>query len=136
MNKGGFEEVDHTADWSLRVWGADLEELLSQAAKGMLHLLNAKPEGDQGTWLSIDIEARDAEELLVSWLEELLFLHETQQVTFVDFDFQSVGEKHLSASAKSAPSHRPDKQIKAVTFHNMDIIEKNGNLETEIVFDV
>ncbi|MFP3852869.1 MAG: archease [Anaerolineales bacterium] len=136
MNKGGFEEVDHTADWSIRVWGSDMEELLRQAAKGMLQLLNARPEEGQGNWLDIDIEAEDPEELMVSWLEELLFLHETKHITFLEFDFRSVGEKHLSAAAKSAPSKRPDKHIKAVTFHNMDIIEKDGNIETEIVFDV
>ena len=67
-----FEEIEHTADWALRVRGHDLRELLVNAARGMSRLL--VPDL---TVISTDVErhfeldAFDAESLLVEWLSEL-----------------------------------------------------------------
>ncbi len=38
----GYEEIPHTADWSIRVWAEDLAGLLAESARGMNWLAGAR----------------------------------------------------------------------------------------------
>ncbi len=132
----GFEEVEHTADWALRVWGVDPASLFRAAAEGMLHLIGAQAVEGQRSWRQVHLSAADAEGLLVSWLEELLFNLETEGVTPTDFQLSITDRRELQGRVLEAPSERPKKEIKAVTFHNLSIEDSEKGLETVIVFDV
>lgn len=134
--RSGFEEVEHTADWALRVWGSDLRELLIQAAQGMLALLGAQPAPGPRNTRTFEVEAPDRESLLVSWLEELLYHMETRHVTFTDIDLEVDGETRLRARVTEAPLADLRKHIKAVTYHNLSIQETPNGLEATVVFDV
>ena len=136
MNSSGYEEIEHTADWSLRVWGQNLKILLRRAAEGMFDLLEVEPQDVEGEWVQIELNADDRETLLVSWLEELLYLHETQYLTIDGIEFREVRSNHLAASVKLVSGTKPRKHIKAVTFHNLKIHDDGNRLQTEIVFDV
>lgn len=137
MKDHGYEEVDHTAEWSLRVWAQDMTELFIQAAQGMLALVELHPEEhEQGSWREVELEAPDFETLLVDWLQEFLFALETRYVTYADLDLQVAESPKLTGRILEVPARRPKKHIKAVTYHELDIQERNGRLETIIVFDV
>lgn len=132
----GYEEIEHTADWSIRAWGADLPSLFRAAAEGMLDLVGARAVKGPRPWRSFHLEAEDAEGLLVSWLSELLFALETEGLTFIDFDLAIIEWSELDGRAQQAPSERPRKEIKAVTYHDLDISRSERGLETVVVFDV
>lgn len=136
MSKAGFEEIEHTADWALRVWADDLAGLLRAAAQGMIGLLDARAEGIDRRWHAIHFEAEDPEGLLVGWLEELLFLLETEGETCTSFDLSIGGEFELSGRVELAPAARPKKHIKAVTYHNLRVERSEEGFETVVVFDV
>lgn len=131
-----FEEVEHTADWSLRVTGADLEDLLVNAARGMLHLLDVQPQPGQLQKTEIRLEAPDRESLLVSWLEELLFAMEMRRITYIEFDLELKGDLELVAFVTEAPAGDLRKHIKAVTYNALEVIETEEGFETTLVFDV
>src|SRR5690349_3114593 len=76
MNLPAWEEVDHTADWSLRVRGADLRSLFENAALGMVSLLGDAKPTDITFHRVIEVSAMDSESLLVEWLTELLYVLE------------------------------------------------------------
>ena len=42
--KDYYEELQHTADWSIRVWGEDINQLFEHAAAAMFHLQGADLE--------------------------------------------------------------------------------------------
>ena len=63
-----FEEVDHTADIAIRVWGRDLAELFVNGAYGMACQMADLDAVNQEVEHLIELEAYDAETLLVSWL--------------------------------------------------------------------
>lgn len=130
-----FEEIEHTADWSLRVYGESLNALFTHAAEGMFSLLDTQFESEQTQQRSIELTAIDNETLLVSWLEELLYLLETERVAAVEYDLQ-VNEKYLQASVLTRPVESIQKDIKAVTYHELEIHEGESGLQTTIVFDV
>lgn len=137
MDERGYEEVDHTAEWSLRVWAPDMVGLLTQAAVGMFALVEVEPRsGASQRWRTLTLQAPDHEGLLVHWLHELLFGLETRQMTTTEFDIEVAQEPRLSGRIREAPASRPKKHIKAVTYHELDIQERDGRLETLIVFDV
>ena len=62
-----YEEIEHTADWALRVRGADLPTLFSNAALGMMELAGVRTENTAGESRKIELTADDMETLLVDW---------------------------------------------------------------------
>jgi len=136
MDRQPFEEVEHTADWALKVWGADLPNLFKNAAVGMLQLMDALPAQNDPLVRTIDIEAIDRESLLVAWLEELLYEMEIRLVTYQDIRIRIVGDTALQATIEELPLVSIAKPIKAVTFNDLAIRQVQGGLEVTIVFDV
>lgn len=137
MDQRGFEEVGHTAEWSLRVWAPTMTELFVQAAHGMLALVELDAQsGDKKNWRTITLQAPDFETLLVRWLHDILFELETRYVTCTEFDIQVHDTPELAGRVQETKADRPKKHIKAVTYHELDIQTRDGGLETLIVFDV
>ena len=85
---------------------------------------------------AIELEAYDAETLLVSWLGELLYLGERDDCVFTDFDMLEVTPHRLRAVARGGPVREQPLQIKAVTFNELEILRTDAGYETTIVFDV
>lgn len=136
MDHPGYEEVEHTADWALRVRGADLADLCVQSARGMLHLAGVEVASGQTWERRIELEAPDPEALLVRWLEEMLFDLETRRRVPVEFRVRSPGRWRLDGTVIEEPLLRIDKAIKAVTFNDLSIRWDAAGCETTIVFDV
>lgn len=133
----GFEIVDHTADWSLRVWGQDFTELLLNAAVGMNSLmLGAETAVSPTTTRTLSLDAFDRETLLVDWLSELAYFAEMEQLVFPHISLTRVTNHHLEARIQGDRVAELVKHIKAVTYHNLEIVETAVGLETTIVFDV
>jgi SHS2 domain-containing protein len=137
----GFKEIEHTADWELMVWAPDLPGLLEQAAQGMYALAGltagAGPHGQR----NLEIQAPDPEGLLVNFLAELLYFEADEGLVFDRFKLKVIqlsdvkGYK-LSAMLVGAPKDAPGKDIKAVTYHKLNIEQGSRGFEVRIVFDV
>jgi SHS2 domain-containing protein len=133
--RSGFEEVQHTADWALKVWADDFTGLAVQAARGMNSLMGIQLASEPRITREIEIEAHDRESLLVSFLSELLFQVEMDGLAFDRYDL-NLSEMCLLGHLEGAKIVGMDKQIKAVTFHYLEIRSTETGLETIIVFDV
>lgn len=135
MVSSGYEELEHTADIALRVWGEDFFSLLRQSAKGMYDLMGIKLERTVPKESEFEIDKRNREIQLVDFLNEILYLAEEEAAIFETFIFnQNEDGIHVQASGYEANSIQRD--IKAVTFHDLDIRETDRGLETKITFDV
>jgi SHS2 domain-containing protein len=132
-----FEEVEHTADKALRIFGSNLTELLLNAAQGMTHLMVADvSEISTEIEKSIELDAIDTESMLVEWLSELAYWAESEMIVFKKFRIQKATATHLRAKIFGGKSSTLEKHIKAVTYHNLKIIKTSQGLEATIVFDV
>lgn len=137
VQKPGFEIVEHTADWSIRVWGADLAQLLVNAARGMASLL--APELYRLTFDEerlIEVEAFDRESMLVEWLGELAYFAERDGTVFGEFEVHLASPQLTRVTARGTRPPQLEKHIKAVTYHNLEVRETAMGLEAEVVFDV
>jgi SHS2 domain-containing protein len=93
-------------------------------------------ETSHWTEQAIELQAYDAETLLVAWLGELLYLGERDAHVFTDFADLEVNPNRLRATARGRPVARHRRHIKAVTFSDLEIRETENGYETTIVFDV
>lgn len=141
ITAAGYREIEHTADWELEVWAQDLPGLLEQAARGMQHLAGLRLQAQPARHLELKLSAADPESLLVTFLGELLFSIEQHQIGFSDFDLQirqlpEDAGLELLASVQGQPLLALDKEIKAITYHRMEVQTTPAGLRTRIVFDV
>ncbi|MCD4673194.1 MAG: archease [Anaerolineaceae bacterium] len=134
-NESGYIELAHTADWALKIWAPDLAGLFIQAAQGMYALMQVELEEGPCLERTIQFAGGDVEDLLVSFLQELLYLAEMHAEGYSRFSV-CVAEDHLTASLSGAPIRSQGKEIKAVTYHHLQINKSVHGLETVIVFDV
>jgi len=131
----GYEEIDHTADLALRVWGDDFKWILIHAAQGMYALMGVTHDLASPATISFMIEDVEKETMLVDFLGELLYLCEDKQKAFDEFAFEDQhGRIEVKASGYGISAVNRD--IKAVTFHNLKITQTDSGLETTITFDV
>lgn len=135
LENAGFEEREHTADWSLHVWAPDLAGLLEQAAKGMVDLSGIRVDENKRVDRTMKVESTDAEGLLVNFLTELVHLMDTEGLVFDTFNL-TVAENAVNTKMEGSPILERKKEIKAVTYHNLKMEKKSKGLEAEIVFDV
>jgi len=131
----GFEEVDHTADIALRVWGEDFYSLLKQAARGMYALMGAEKEHNSEIEHQFPIEPGSLETKLVDFLSEILYLCEDKGFLFDTFEFIQ-RNNGLVVRVKGSLVKSIDRTIKAVTFHNLEVKETSKGFTTLITFDV
>ncbi len=137
---GEFQEIEHTADLAIRVRGEDLVALFVHAANGMFHLLRCRPveRPAESVERDMELDAPDLETLLVDWLDELLYLSQRAGLCFETFDIHTLDDQgHLKATVHASGSQTPQRDIKAVTFSDLRIVQQeDGAYETTITFDV
>jgi SHS2 domain-containing protein len=131
----GFREHPHTADWALDVWSSNLIGLLQQAARGMYALMQTKLTDEPREAYRFEINAPDREVVLVTFLSELLYFTQRDDVGFDQFEL-AWDDQRLLAAVEGAPLESIAKEIKAVTYHNLVVQETERGLEATIVFDV
>jgi SHS2 domain-containing protein len=139
MSASGHESVDHTADLAIRAWAPDLRGLIEQAAIGMLDLmLDDRPE--PGRQRDIVGEGQSPEDLLIDCLREILALVNIERLIPVSVEVTEVDDDRARCSvgvvAMGDRPVAPAQEIKAVTYHDLEVLEVQGHLEVTVVFDV
>ncbi len=134
-SKEGFKELAHTADVALQVWAPDLTELFIQAARGMIFLMRPSLGADHFYDINLDIKESDIENLLVSFLNELLWEIQVKKMALDEIKIALQGT-HLTGSIKIMPIDYYEREIKAVTYNNLKIKSTKQGFKATIVFDV
>lgn len=135
-NSADFVEVEHTADWAIRVRGKTLSELFINVAIGMYSLVVDLPPGKAEIERIVDVEGVDPETLLINWLNELLYHTEMDHEVFSEFVIESFQQTHLQATVRGRSTHQLKKHIKAATFNDLCIVPTENGYEATVVFDV
>ena len=130
----GFKEVPHKADIALDVFAPNLPELFINAAMGLYHILGVRKGTSDLEAVHISLDDMDSEGLLVAFLSELLYRVE---VGYRGENFRlSIRRNHLEADFDLTPASPPRREVKAVTYHKLEIVEENSVFHTQIVFDL
>ena len=139
-----YKFIDHTADIAFDVEGETLEELFTSAAGAWKEsVLEKEVRLESNKKEKIDLEAGSIEQLLVDFLSELNFLLFTKKWLYLNSEnFLITNENRLwkfSASMNGAEISKEiiiKQEIKAVTYHQMEIVNENNKYKTRVVFDI
>ena len=139
-----FHEIDHTGDIGIQVTAPTLPQLFERAAAGMVRVLT-DPEAvrtDEAT--QITVNGRDQEALMVRWLSDLNYRHTVDHVLYGAFAVEAIGETDaglsLTATVRGEPidpdRHTVYTEIKAITFHGLDVHETDDGWAVQVIFDM
>ncbi|MBC8499033.1 MAG: archease [Candidatus Atribacteria bacterium] len=138
-----FEILEHTADIGIAAYGKTKREVFINAAKGMFEIIAGENKTLKENFCDkIKLEADNLEGLLFAWLNELLYISETKLVVLNKFEIKDLSNNKIEAEVGGAkikpPSVKIEKEIKAVTYHRLEIIkdEKNGLWRAQVIFDI
>ncbi len=131
-----YEEVEHTADWALRVRGATLAELLVNAANGLMDLAGVELEPRRGSRRKLEISSLDRESLLVDFLQELVLALELRSAGFQQMQIETDDMQSLWGSVREVPVKQLAKPVKAVTYNDLEIERGQNGYAATVVFDV
>jgi len=135
-----FEIFDHTADIGVIVYGENLKALFENAGEAFFRLITDVRKVRYRVEKRIEIGGETLDRLMVDWLSELLYLHDVESLLFRGFKVESVGEGGLKAVVKGEPFqqgvHVIKTEVKAVTYHRMEVRQENGRWRVQIIFDL
>jgi len=136
----GYELIDHTGDLGIRVWAEDLAAIFCEAARALFDIITDLNRITVKLVREVTVTGRDREELLVAWLNELLYLHEVEGLLFRDFAVNRIDESNMEGVAKGEPmqqnEHVIKTGIKAVTYHQLELSHKGKQWQARIVLDI
>ena len=136
---GWLEFLDHTADVGIRVRAADRRELFARAAWALFAVIGDIGRVRPAEEWTVRVEATDPDALMVRWLSELNYLHQTRHVLLCAFEVQELTDTALAARVRGEAiraDHEIDAEIKAVTFHGFELARDAGGWRAQVIFDV
>jgi SHS2 domain-containing protein len=139
-----FNFIDHTADIAVEVRGSSLEELFIESSKAWQQSVVNDTVNSQNEIRELKLRSELPETLLVNFLNELNYLLFSKKwlmksvesiKVFKDKLFWNLHAK-ICGEEFSYSEHSLKVEIKAVTFHQLNIQEINGEYATRIIFDI
>jgi SHS2 domain-containing protein len=138
-----FEIIDHTADIGIVAYGKTKREVFINAAKGMFEII-AEENRDlkENFYAKIKLEAKSLEDLLIAWLNELLYISEVKLVILNKFIIKELSNGQIKAEVGGTKinhlSIRIKREVKAVTYHRLEIKkdEESGLWSAQVIFDI
>lgn len=135
-----FEFLDHTADIGVVIHGRDASDLFATAGVVLGELIYEPAQVDEVRTRSVALDAASLEELMVRWLNELLYLFEVERLAWKGVEVEVSRDNRLSAilhgEEYQAGKHTLKTGLKAATYHQLEIQSEPGRHRAQIVFDV
>ncbi|MBU4501596.1 MAG: archease [Nanoarchaeota archaeon] len=138
-----YKFLEHTADTKFQAFGKTLEESFSNAAIAMFEVLLETKKVKKKITKKIKVEAQDKEGLLYKWLEELLFLLDTDFFVIhnvKNMEIKQKGKKYLLVAEVEGDTYKDEYgmhgSVKAVTYNEMFVKEEEGKATVQVVLDI
>lgn len=138
-----FEIIEHTADIGIIAYGKTKEEVFVNSAKGMFYILTEEEETCKNkSSYQFKLSADTLEDLLISWLSELLYIFETKLVILNKFVLEEFSDYNLIARVYGENIGHNNKkikrEIKAVTYHYLEFKkdEVSKLWRARVIFDI
>jgi SHS2 domain-containing protein len=140
MNDRDYSIGDHPSDLELNVSGRTLPDLFSEAARAVIDYIGAPPAAGPARRRSVDLSAADRDELLVVWLNEIIYLLEIGFLPALPVRINRLTDRELQASLEGGkldpqiPFSGPE--IKAATYHQLSIRKTDNRWTARVILDL
>jgi len=146
LQKSGFKRVDHLSDTGIEFYGNKLEKLFENAALGMFSIITDIDSVSKSDKIKVDIitDHDDLEDLLILWLEKIIYHFETASMVFAVFKVDSVKRSGQGYRLKAemvgenfdSGRHEIKIGIKAPTYHQLKIKNIGQKWWGRVIFDI
>lgn len=135
-----FSTFDISGDLGLRIEAEDMKSVMETAAEGLTEVITDLSAVNTTSSIEVRLEAADTEELVVSWLNELIFLLDargfiTRKATVSDITETGL-DAVLHGETFDPERHERRVMVKAATFHGFSINKTAGRIVVEVVLDL
>ncbi|MFQ5413837.1 MAG: archease [Phycisphaerae bacterium] len=131
---------DHTADMGLCIRAPTLPALLLPAAQGLYAAVGTLVPGDPAGALGFTFSGAGPALLLRDYLNELLVLWERDRLRITSLSGPAFHDQRLIATARTAhidPQRSTyDREVKAITYHELGIRELADGFEATFIVDI
>jgi SHS2 domain-containing protein len=137
MSSRGHRSLEHTADLAVELWAPDEPTLLVEGARALVELLTEGAAIHANAERAVELVALDAEDRLVRWLGEVLYLATVEGFLVDDAALELAGTG-LRGTVRGQPdaADRLRTEIKAVTYHDLRLERGTAGVRARVVFDV
>jgi len=142
--KKRFEFLEHTADVYVVAYGKTLEEAFENAALATFETMTDTEKVEPRVEDELEVEGHDEKELLYNWLEGLIVKFEVTENLYSRFKVSTIRESpnglEMEARIWGEPFN-PDKHpqkvgVKAITYHQMEILKKPKAVTVRFILDI
>ncbi|MDP8959871.1 MAG: archease [Actinomycetota bacterium] len=134
-----YEPLEHTADTGIVAYGRDLPELFENAAFGLFEMMFDLSGASSEEEREVSVQGAGREELLASWLEELLFVADSAGLALCSFSVEHLEDHRLEGRVGGLAFDQVELQgppVKAITYHDLQVAETQDGWKASIIFDV
>ena len=135
-----YQTIDHTADIGIAVQADNLEALFMEAARAVSALIFGQRTLAAAETVTITVKGSDWPDLMINWLRELLFLWNGENRIIGQVAIRKIEPFTLKATVPvdNTPCDPHDifNEIKAVTYHAIEVEKKDGGWQARIIFDI
>jgi SHS2 domain-containing protein len=135
-----FRILEHPADIGFEAFGSTREEVFANAAQALFHLIVDPDSVEPRTELAVQVEGADPSSLLVNWLSELLYLNDAEGWLFSEFELERLADRSLVARVRGEkfdrPRHRAKLQVKAITYHQLELEKTADGWHARVYVDI
>ena len=138
----GYRFIDHTADVAVDLSGATPGELFASAAEALMDTITDRTLVRPVQSDEVALEAASPEDLLVDWLNELLYRFEVRDLLVANAEVTVTmeGPCRLAATVRGEPfdpgRHPSRALVKGATYHGLRVEQQDGEWRARIVFDI
>ena len=135
-----YHLIDHTADFGIHVSGTHSKDLFANAAEALFDVITEIDSLTGHDSCHIEVFGDDWSDLMINWLREILYLWNGKERLVKSADITSLSENTLSAQVVF-DSYDPDRhaiktEIKAVTYHQIQVKHTPSGCTAQIIFDI
>lgn len=133
-----YEIVEHTADVGIVAHAPTLEGLFEQTTYGLLEIMDAFHPGPRSRSVEINLQSSDVEALLVDWLNEIVFIQESNDATFTSVEVTGVRDDRIAGELFWADNAKQPAgtAVKAATYHQLSVRKEGESWTARVYVDV
>ncbi|MBS7608914.1 MAG: archease [Candidatus Bathyarchaeia archaeon] len=142
--KKGYRFLEHMADAYIAAYGKDLAEALENAAAAMFDVMTDIKKVGPEIEDYVEVSGEDEYALLYNWLEALLVKAEIEGMLYSKFKITELNRNNGGFRLKAkiwGEKFNPQKHVqkvgvKAVTYHQMEIVKKKDRAVVKFILDI
>jgi SHS2 domain-containing protein len=135
-----FRIIETTGDVGVVAFGDSLKEVFANTASGLFSVAANLSCIRKKMSLSFDAEGESLDALLLSWLNELIYIQEVNDFLGKEVDIKELSDKKISGELwgekLDREKHLFGTEVKAATYHNLEIKTENGSWQITVIFDI